>query len=56
MPNAEETYTIDLDSEEVVVSFDKLVLDLEKARLLQGKLVIKNYNRLSMCKYIHINS
>jgi len=51
VPNTEElTYTIDLDSEEVVVPFEKLVLDVEKARMLQDKNVIKNYHRLSMCK------
>lgn len=49
MPNSEDTYTIDLNSEEVVVSFDKLILDEDKARTLQKKTVIRNYNRLSLC-------
>lgn len=51
MPNGETTYTIDLESEEVVVPFDKLALDVDKARMLQDKIVFKNYQRLSMCKY-----
>jgi len=56
VPNAEElTYTIDLDSESVVVPFGKLVLDIEKARMLQDKNIIKNYERLSMCKWYHIH-
>jgi len=51
VPNAEElTYTIDLDSENVVVPFEKLVLNFKNARMLQDKNVIKNYERLSMCK------
>lgn len=55
MPNGEETYTIDLDSETVVVPFEKLVLDQEKARMLQDKVVTKNYDRLSKCKYLFIS-
>lgn len=55
MPNGEETYTIDLDSEMVVVPFEKLVLDQEKARMLQDKIVTRNYDRLSMCKYFICN-
>lgn len=56
--NGEITYTIDLDLEEVVVPFDKLVLDVEKARSLQNKVIFKSYDRLSMCKYwysMHLN-
>lgn len=51
LSNGDTTYTIDLDSEEVIVSFDKLVLSVEYARMLQNKNVFKNYDRLSMCKY-----
>lgn len=49
VPNSEDTYTIDLNSEEVVVSFDQLILDEDKARKLQNKAIIKDYNRLSLC-------
>lgn len=49
MPNSEKTYTVDLNSEVVVVPFEKLVLDVEKAKKLQDKIVLKNYDRLSMC-------
>lgn len=48
VPNGEKTYTVDLNSEEVVVPFEKLVLDMEKAKNLQDKIVLKNYHRLSM--------
>jgi len=48
VPNSEKTFTVDLNSEVVVVSFDKLVLDVEKARNLQDKVVLRNYDRLSM--------
>ncbi|XP_003246625.1 uncharacterized protein LOC100168759 isoform X2 [Acyrthosiphon pisum] len=48
VPNGEKTYTVDLNSEEVVVPFEKLVLDTDKARNLQDKIVLKNYHRLSM--------
>lgn len=48
VPNGDKTFTVDLNSEVVVVSFDKLVLDVEKARKLQDKTVLKNYHRLSL--------
>ncbi|XP_022165129.1 uncharacterized protein LOC111030092 isoform X2 [Myzus persicae] len=48
VPNGEKTYTVDLNSEVVVVPFEKLVLDMDKARNLQDKIVLKNYHRLSM--------
>ncbi|XP_060877211.1 uncharacterized protein LOC132950036 isoform X2 [Metopolophium dirhodum] len=48
VPNGEKTYTVDLNSEEVVVPFEKLVLDMDKAKNLQDKIVLKNYHRLSM--------
>jgi len=47
--NGEKTYTVDLNSEVVVVPFEKLVLDMDKARNLQDRVVLKNYHRLSMC-------
>ncbi|CAH1721580.1 unnamed protein product [Aphis gossypii] len=48
VPNGDKTFTVDLNSEVVVVPFDKLVLDVEKARKLQDKTVLKNYHRLSL--------
>lgn len=50
MPNEVTTYTIDLESEEVIVPFENLALEVDKARMLQDKIVPKNYQRLSMCK------
>lgn len=49
MPNCEQTYTVDLNSEVVVVPFEKLVLDVDKARNLQDRTVSKSFDRLSMC-------
>lgn len=51
MANENKTYTIDLESEEVTVTFDKLVLNTEKARILQDKCSFKSYDRLTMCEY-----
>lgn len=51
VPNGEDTYTIDLGLETVVVPFDKLVLNVDKARMLQDKTMSKNYDRLSVCMY-----
>lgn len=44
-------YTVDLNSEIVIVPFDDIVLEIDSARKLQNKIVFKNYHRLSMCNY-----
>ncbi|VVC36757.1 Tudor domain,BRCT domain [Cinara cedri] len=46
--NGDKTYTVDLESEVVVVPFDNIVLEVESARKLQSKIVFKNYHRLSL--------
>lgn len=51
IPHGEDTYTIDLGSEIVDVTFDNLVLSVEKARMLQCKVQSKSYDRLSVCMY-----